>query len=127
MSWKRVGDDARQHTYGVPMKYVRVLDPKTVDRFVAIGWRLIGRCANDPTGAWFAQRGSKSARRAKLACSICPVQNTCLGAALLHGEEFGVWGGFDAVEREWMNAKLQSGMPLELLLDGVLGGRRAAS
>lgn len=127
MSWKRVGEDARQHTYGVPMTHVTVESARTMDRLVAVGWRVIGLCAGDATGAWFAHKGSHAERRAKVVCSMCPVRNACLGSALLHGEEFGVWGGLAPEDRHPLDEALKAGIPLELVLERALGQRHVAS
>lgn len=125
MSWTQISKDARQHCYGVPMDHV-IVATATLARIVAVGWRFQGRCAEDTTGAWFAQLGSRATRRAKVACTTCPVRKTCLGSALLHGEEFGVWGGFDPTERVPLDAALRAGTSLEDLLDDVLEVRHAA-
>jgi len=35
----------------------------------------------------------------RMVCAVCPVQLECLGAAVLVGEPWGIWGGLDAEER----------------------------
>lgn len=127
MSWQRIGENARQHAYGVPVTHVKVDSDQTVDRLVTAGWRLSGLCVGDQTEAWFAQKGSHAARRAKRACSMCPVREACLGSALLHGEEFGVWGGLDPDDREPLENALMAGVSLESVLTNAMGERHAAS
>lgn len=43
--------------------------------------------------------------RAKQICATCPVQEPCLGYALEHRIEHGVWGGTSARERKRMRAE----------------------
>lgn len=126
MSRKKVAEDVRQHEYGTPLDYVRVARPRTIDRLVTVGWRMKGLCADDTSGAWFAHGGSNDLRRAKVACSMCPVRETCLGSALLHGEEFGIWGGCDPDQRAELDRSLRAGVVLEDVLASVIGERRAA-
>lgn len=40
------------------------------------------------------------ARSKSLCADFCPVRRECLKAALSGGEEWGVWGGYTAPERE---------------------------
>lgn len=37
---------------------------------------------------------------AKKICALCTVRSECLAAALVYGEETGVWGGLDSGERK---------------------------
>jgi WhiB family transcriptional regulator, redox-sensing transcriptional regulator len=53
-------------------------------------------------------------REAKAVCGRCPVVGECLAQALEFGDEAGVWGGLDEVERR------------ELARSGSLRGRRVA-
>lgn len=126
MSRKKIAEDVRQHEYGTPVDHVRVASQRTKDHLVTVGWRMQGLCARDTTDSWFAHGGSNDLRRAKIACSMCPVRMTCLGSALLHGEEFGVWGGFDPGERVGLDRSLREGAMLEDVLASVFGERHAA-
>jgi len=36
---------------------------------------------------------------AKRLCASCPVREECLEAALNHQEKYGIWGGYNEVER----------------------------
>lgn len=49
---------------------------------------------------WFAWPGSARAKRAKLFCAACPVQQDCREIALSEGIPEGVWGGLDREDRE---------------------------
>jgi len=41
-----------------------------------------------------------TAAAAKAVCALCPVRPECRQYALAAREEFGIWGGLDAAERE---------------------------
>jgi WhiB family redox-sensing transcriptional regulator len=61
-------------------------------------WHAQGACRDHPNVEWFPTRGQASAP-AKTVCSTCRVRDTCLAAALEHGERFGIWGGTSERER----------------------------
>ncbi len=52
------------------------------------------------------------ARAARRNCFSCPVRTRCLSAALLYGEEYGIWGGLDPEQRLVLDARLQRGETL---------------
>lgn len=60
-------------------------------------WMKQASCANEERDLWFPQVGGAS-RVARMICAGCPVKNECLDYALKH-EEFGIWGGMSAEER----------------------------
>jgi hypothetical protein len=43
-----------------------------------------------------------------------------LSAALLYGEEYGIWGGLDAEERNALDGRLQRGEPLRAVVTSTL-------
>lgn len=61
------------------------------------GWKDYGLCSDEDGELWFSGVNSKLAR-AKAICKECPVRELCLEEGLT--EEFGVWGGYDELERQ---------------------------
>lgn len=51
-----------------------------------------------PTAAHEWNEGG-SAREAVEACRTCPARFACLQAAVRHGEQDGIWGGFNFADR----------------------------
>jgi WhiB family redox-sensing transcriptional regulator len=67
-------------------------------------WKDRAACAGVDTSVFFpVSRDGVPARieaeYAKSFCAECPVRATCLSHALVHREDFGVWGGLDEGER----------------------------
>lgn len=58
-------------------------------------WREEAACRFGGGGRadWFAEAGSSAAKNAQAICRTCPVARECLRAALVNGEEYGIWGG----------------------------------
>lgn len=72
-------------------------------------------------GARKDQQGNKSRiRHAKELCSCCPVRDRCLDYALSRPESFGIWGGYDVLERK--NIKHEMARQVRRL--GLVGGMR---
>jgi WhiB family redox-sensing transcriptional regulator len=107
-------------TFGQPLPHVRTT-PSVVKELDGIRWRLAGRCAGDQSGAWFADLRTPASRVARRTCASCPVQRRCLAAALLYGEEFGIWGGFAPEERVVLDARLQRGDSLNAVVREAMG------
>lgn len=105
-------------TFGQPLAHVRTT-PSVVKELDGIRWRLRGRCAGDQSGAWFADLRTPAARMARLACASCPVKRRCLAAALLYGEEYGIWGGLAPEERTVLDVRLQRGDSLNAVVTGA--------
>ncbi len=68
-------------------------------------WRSHAACKDTPVDTFFPERAegvdtAGAVREAKLICSSCPVREECLKEALEHREEFGVFGGMTAKERD---------------------------
>jgi WhiB family transcriptional regulator, redox-sensing transcriptional regulator len=57
---------------------------------------------------------------AKEVCAVCAVQDQCLGYALTRPERYGVWGGTDKGERDWLRKRLSH---QERVL-GLVGGMK---
>lgn len=45
-------------------------------------------------------RKGRPPRQALLLCAECPVRQLCLEDAMAHGEQYGIWGGLSAANRE---------------------------
>ena len=84
-------------------------------------WRLAATCRGRDHELWFAKPTSARSRRAVQLCEACPVRRQCLAAALLFGEEFGVWGGLNHLQRRPLIARLLTGVPFATILATVLG------
>jgi WhiB family redox-sensing transcriptional regulator len=83
-------------------------------------WHPRGACSQVGTWLWFEDGNSPLTRRAVQVCATCPVRRTCLAAALVYAEEFGVWGGVTAVARRQLINRLASGEDLTSVLDEAL-------
>ena len=83
-------------------------------------WRLAATCRGRDHEWWFAKPTSTRSRRAVQLCEACPVRRQCLAAGLLFGEEFGVWGGLNHLQRRPLIARLLTGVPLATILATVL-------
>jgi WhiB family redox-sensing transcriptional regulator len=94
------------------LRYITSLDAPTTGLRGAgdISWQQHGAC-NDlspkvadrlffPTARNFA-----AIAQAKAICARCPVQDTCLNAALDTGTREGIWGGRTEAERRHLHAK----------------------
>ena len=64
-------------------------------------WRDLAACAEVGDDFWFPEKGG-STREAKKVCQGCPVQAECLEYALENNEQFGIYGGLSARERQRM-------------------------
>lgn len=106
-------------TFGRPLPHVRTT-PSVVKELDGIRWRLAGRCVGDQSGAWFADLRTPASRMARRTCASCPVRRRCLGAALLYGEEFGIWGGLAPEERVLLDARLQRGDSLNAVVQEAM-------
>lgn len=69
-------------------------------------WQQSAACKGKPASLfyWYTQ-----SEQAKAVCRSCPVQADCLTHALETGEEHGVWGGLDEVERVKLREKRRRG------------------
>jgi len=84
-----------------------------------LDWRQCAACRDEDPDLFFPAGTFGAANRlqvgqAKAVCRRCPVVDECLVQALESGEDFGVWGGLDELERR------------ELSRGGSLRGRRVA-
>ncbi|WP_370185356.1 WhiB family transcriptional regulator [Rhodococcus wratislaviensis] len=70
------------------------------------GWQVHARCRPTVEHLFFAQDTERSGERirrersAKRICEHCPVRVECRQHALVHPEEFGIWGGASERDRQ---------------------------
>jgi WhiB family redox-sensing transcriptional regulator len=65
-------------------------------------WRLRAACRDMPAELFFPSNGPLAEAQvlaAKAICDGCPVTAQCLDFALATRQEFGIWGGKDAIQR----------------------------
>jgi WhiB family redox-sensing transcriptional regulator len=64
-------------------------------------WKDHALCTQTDPEIFFPEKSHwKQSIRAKLVCQKCPVQPECLAHALKHNEQYGVWGGKTARQRQ---------------------------
>lgn len=109
-------------SFGIPLAHVRTT-AAAIKELDGIRWRLRGRCSSDESGAWFKDPRTPAARTARSVCASCPVRARCLSAALLYGEEYGIWGGLDPEQRAALDRRLQRGETLRAVVTSALALR----
>lgn len=68
----------------------------------ARSWLSRGACVDVPTRMFYPQQGAAATElieAAKTICSVCEVRRECLTLAMKTGEQHGVWGGLDPLQR----------------------------
>jgi WhiB family redox-sensing transcriptional regulator len=72
-------------------------------------WQESAACRDADTELFFPVGSSGKAateiRQAKALCTGCQVQPSCLAYALITGQEFGIWGGYDENERRLLRTR----------------------
>jgi WhiB family redox-sensing transcriptional regulator len=64
---------------------------------------------------------------AKAVCVDCPVRLSCLAAALVSNETYGVWGGASPSDRDRIKVNLALGDPVGVALRANIRPRRSAA
>ncbi|MGW4488399.1 WhiB family transcriptional regulator [Amycolatopsis sp. NPDC004368] len=66
-------------------------------------WRQRAACAEEEPELFFPVGNGDAARRqeseAKAVCHRCPVREACLAWAMATGQDAGIWGGLNELER----------------------------
>jgi WhiB family transcriptional regulator, redox-sensing transcriptional regulator len=106
--------------YGRPMPWIDHGKGPSVRELGAPRWHPRGACSQGGSWLWFEDANSPLTRRAVEVCASCPVRHTCLAAALVYAEEFGVWGGVTARARRLLINRLAAGENLASVLDDAL-------
>lgn len=117
------GADKPVVEYGRPRPYLNAA-PATLAVFEPSRWAADSACVGMPTHLWFADTRSRRAAQATRVCATCPVQPLCLGASLVYGDEYGIWGGLPPEEREPLSQRLRDGEPLIEVLKSAARPRR---
>ncbi|KGN31138.1 transcriptional regulator [Knoellia sinensis KCTC 19936] len=126
---RKVGDAASQRIYGEFADGIRFRNPELRRRLLGILWRLRGSCVQHDVRLWFTER-TKPSHRVLAMCRGCPVRGLCLASSIAYAEEFGVWGGYTAPQREAMILTARQGVPVDHIVTSVLSheeDRRAAA
>ncbi|NHA67478.1 WhiB family transcriptional regulator [Phycicoccus flavus] len=125
MSHRYGPDRVALHPHGIRLPYVNA-SAAVLDELDGIRWRERGSCSGTPHVGWFEDTRAPAAQRARSICAGCPVRRKCLAAALLYGEEYGIWGGLDPDERLPLDDVLRDGAPLGRVVDAALHTDRVA-
>lgn len=64
-------------------------------------WQAEAACRNADAETFFTLDEARQKEALEL-CAACPVRQECLEHALLHGEQYGIWGGTREGERRRM-------------------------
>ncbi len=79
-------------------------------------WRESAACRHADTELFFpigsAGIATRETQRAKTICAGCPVRQPCLVFALVTGQEFGIWGGYDEGERRLLHRRWRESRPV---------------
>ncbi len=87
-------------------------------RRIDVNWQDRALCAKFPGDDWFPlPSDSEAAAQVVEICSRCPVRTSCLAAALVVGEEHGIWGGTTETDRAYGLAALARGASVPDVLD----------
>lgn len=74
-----------------------------------VPWQESAACRHADTELFFPVGSGGQAvteiQQAKALCASCPVQPSCLTYALVTGQEFGIWGGYDENERRLLRTR----------------------
>ena len=106
--------------YGRPMPWIDHTGGPTVADLDMPRWHADAACSGADAWWWFVDAKKIAARDALATCAGCPVRRTCLAAALVYAEEYGIWGGLTAVQRTPLLGRLSAGEPLGDVLDTAL-------
>lgn len=86
-------------------------------RRIAVDWQDRAACLDYPPDDWFpAPADSEAVTAAVQVCASCPVQRSCLAAALVTGETHGIWGGATETDRIHALYALASGASVPTVL-----------
>lgn len=69
-------------------------------------WLDQAACREEDPDLFFAS-DTVLKNQAKWTCARCPVREACLRHALTFPEPYGIWGGFDEVERRMIARRLR--------------------
>ncbi len=83
-------------------------------------WQASGACARSPNDSvFFVTPGRpRNNRKSNPYCVECPVKRLCLEDALVHGDQWGVWGGLDKHQRK-IFARTHESYMLSIIRDAI--------
>jgi WhiB family redox-sensing transcriptional regulator len=117
----KIIDRGNRRGYGKPQRWVDRTGGPTLRDLDPTRWHNRAACRDLPSSLWLDDYTQGRASRAVLVCRSCPVQRTCLAAALVFGDEYGICGGTTTTERANLAGRLRRGEKLGEVLDGTLG------
>ncbi len=83
------------------------------------GWWADTPCAQADPDAWFPDVGEFAPREVLVICRSCPVREACLATALLR-EEYGIWAGTTANDRDEIHRLLKAGVSVGTVVEFAL-------
>lgn len=83
------------------------------------GWWTEAPCAQADPDAWFPDVGEFAPRDVLVICRSCPVREACLAVALLK-EEYGIWAGTTASDRDEIHRLLRAGVSVGTVVEFAL-------
>jgi Transcription factor WhiB len=87
-------------------------------RRIDVNWQDKALCRHFDGDQWFPAPGDPQAVAEVVeVCGRCPVQLSCLAAALVVGEEHGIWGGATEADRRYAYAALARGVSVPDVFD----------
>ena len=90
-------------------------------RRIEAGWQDRALCTKFPADSWFPAPGdSEAVAEVVEVCGRCPVRVSCLAAALVIGEEHGIWGGTTEAARRNAHLDLAARCAVPDVLDQLL-------
>lgn len=87
-------------------------------RRIDVGWQDRALCRRFPADDWFpAPSDSDAVAEVVEVCQGCPVRMSCLAAALVVPEEYGIWGAATEADRQELLDALSHGATVPEVLD----------
>jgi len=86
---------------------------------VSPGWWTDAPCAQADPDAWFPDVGDFASRQVLAICRSCPLRRACLAAALLQ-DEYGIWAGTTARDRNAIHRLLEAGVSVATVVEFAL-------
>lgn len=106
--------------YVTPRTWIDPGSAPTAAELIRTRWREDGICARVDPDAWFPESDGPAHRTVTRICAACPVRRHCLSWALWFGEEYGIWAGTTARDRQWLRRRLRAGEPLDAVVEDTL-------
>ena len=108
-----------QHRYDQPRSDVVYGHGPSLATLTQTEWKQRGSCTGPDGDKWFAEPSTRTSMRAASICHQCPMRELCLAWAIVFGEEFGVWGGLNPIERRPLTRQIVAREPLDRVLSSA--------